>query len=94
MHINVIPTTTKTLEELTHRQSCSNIRTIGGIYCKNVDQYQIQIWLAAVLINGIRDQCMICQKHPIYNITGTIIQFIGRLYKKKWGWVYKVKIQK
>ena len=31
---------------------------------------------------------MICQKHPIYNITGTIIQFIGSLYKKKWGWVY------
>jgi hypothetical protein len=38
-------------------------------------------WPAAVLINGIRDQCMICQKHPIYNITGTIIQFIGSLYK-------------
>ena len=66
----------------------------GGIYCENVDQYQIQIWLAAVLINRIRDQFMICQKHPIYNITGTIIQFIGSHYKKKWGWVYKVKIQK
>ena len=46
LHINVIPTTTKTLDELMHRQSCSNIRTReGGIYCENVDQYQIQTGL-------------------------------------------------
>ena len=75
-------------------QSCSKNEG-GGIYCENVDQYLIQIWPAAVLINRIRDPCKICQKHTIYNITGTVLfNLLAVTTKKKWGWVYKVKIQK
>jgi len=78
MHINVIPTTTKTLEALMHRAVTS--KNEGGIYCENVDQYPLQICRAAVLINGIRDLCRICQKHTLPYI------ILQGLY---WKWLQK-----
>jgi hypothetical protein len=43
------------------------------VYCKTIDQYSLQICPAAALINRISDQCRVCQKYTIYNITGTVL---------------------
>ena len=53
-------------------QSCSKNEG-RGVYCKTIDQYSLQICPAAALINRISDQCRVCQKYTIYNITGTVL---------------------